>query len=77
MIYSDTVESILQSFRTLLYMVEYEMVRMNKAMAVKISSFGLVCIYGIMSEVSYTCLSMTKSLIWSCEKMMHVPPMAL
>ena len=53
------------------------MVRMNKAMAVKISSFGLVCIYGIMSEVSYTCLSMTKSLIWSCEKMIHVPPMVL
>ena len=28
-------------------------------MAPKISSFGLVCIYGIMS-----CISMTKSFIW-------------
>ena len=37
-------------------------------MAVKISSFGLVCSYGIMSNVSYTCKSMTKSLIRSCEK---------
>ena len=41
-------------------------------MAVKISSFGLVCIYGIMSYVSYTCISMTQSLIWSCEEMIHV-----
>ena len=38
-------------------------------MAVKISSFGLVCIYGIMSYLSYTCISMTKSLIWICEKL--------
>ena len=37
-------------------------------MAVQISSFGLVCIYGI---VSYTCISMTKSLICSYEKMIH------
>ena len=40
-------------------------------MAVKISSFGLVCIYSIMSKVSYTCISMTKYLTWSCEKMIH------
>ena len=40
-------------------------------MVVKISSFVLVRIYGIMSWVSYTCISMTKSLIWSCEKMIH------
>ena len=43
-------------------------------MAVTISSFDLFtlfCIYGIMSYVSYTCISMTKPLIWSCEKMIH------
>ena len=43
----------------------------GKAMAAKIFSFGLVCIYGIMLLVSYTCISMTKSLIWSYEKMIH------
>ena len=40
-------------------------------MAVKISSIVLVRIYGIMSLVSYTCISMTKSLIWSYEKRIH------
>ena len=46
-------------------------VRISKAMAVKIPSFGLVFIYGIKPYVSYTCISMTKPLIWSCEKMIH------
>ena len=43
-------------------------------MAVKISSFGFVCIYGIMSYmlVAFKCIYMTKSFIRSCEKMMHV-----
>ena len=30
-----------------------------------------LCKTGIMSKVSVTCISMTKSLIWSCEKMIH------
>ena len=30
-----------------------------------------MCIYGILS---YTCISMTKSLICSCEKMIHAYP---
>ena len=41
-------------------------------MVVKISSFGLVFIYGIMPRCHiHVCISMTKSLIWRCEKMIH------
>ena len=39
-------------------------------MAVKISSFGLVCIYGIIGVI-YMYISMAKSLIWSCGKLIH------
>ena len=40
-------------------------------MAVRISSFGLVCIYGIIGVIYMSCISMAKSLIWICEKMIQ------
>ena len=64
--------------RTSLYMEEYIQSGWVKLWRKRSSSsFGLVCIYGIMSNVSYTCTCIYmyiygKSLwYWSCEKMIH------